>query len=452
MNVRLIQPAQLDANGQPRKHKQLFFPNLGLPTVAALTPAGIDVGITIEYVDDIDFDEKVDLVGVTAQTCQAPRAYQIADEFRRRGRKTIMGGIHAEACTEEALGHFDAVLVGEAEDIWPEILADVTRGQLKRIYQTSVKPDLQTLAIPRYDLLDYRKYVVPPFARTPLIPIQATRGCPHRCDFCSVSRFWGNRIRTKPVGHVVREIEALSPSRVFFADDNIGADPAFAHQLFAALEPMKLRWACQMSTTIGRHPDLIAAAARAGCHETLMGIESIKRESLQQMHKGFNNADDYKTLFRRLADAGILVQASIILGIDGETAEDMAHTLDAVLEWDVNYLYIGILTPFPGTALHSRLTREGRIRNQDWSAYDVTQTVFEPIGMTANQVTDMAWSIYDRFYASHRILARAWHFRGPYVRTFPRNNVIEEVFFQFQIQKAVNRRQHPFALGSAASS
>jgi radical SAM superfamily enzyme YgiQ (UPF0313 family) len=141
-------------------------------------------------------------------------------------------------------------VVGEAEGLWETVISDVRHASLKRIYRSPEKPDLTKLVIPRYDLLDYGKYVVPPFARTPMLPIQTTRGCPYRCDFCSVTEFWGPRIRTKPVENVIREIEALNPSRIFFADDNIGADPAYAKRLFKALIPLRKRWACQMSSTI----------------------------------------------------------------------------------------------------------------------------------------------------------------------------------------------------------
>lgn len=447
MKVRLIQPSQLNENGRPKRFRKLFFPNLGLPTIAALTPAGIDVGITIEYMHDVDLDEDVDLVGITAQTCQAPRAYQLAAEFRKRGKRTIMGGIHASACPEEALGHFDSVLIGEAEGLWDKVLSDVAAGGLQRIYQAEVRPGLSVPVVPRYDLLDYSDYVIPPFARTPLIPIQATRGCPHACDFCSVSEFWGHQVRKKPVANVVREIEVIDPSRVFFTDDNIGADPGYARELFGALGPLKKRWACQMSTTIGRQPDLIAAAADAGCHETYMGIESLNPRSLDSIRKGFNRTDEYEVLFRRLADVGILAQVSLIFGLDDDTADDLRRMIDVVMGWDINYVYIAILTPFPGTRLYDRFKRDGRISTADWSPYDVTRVVFNPKLMDAKQLEDLVFECFGKYYSTSSIFRRAWHFRRQYLRYCPRDNVVEETFFQFHIKSSVEKRCHPFSLG-----
>jgi radical SAM superfamily enzyme YgiQ (UPF0313 family) len=447
MRVRLIQPSQLDEKGCPKKFRKLLFPNLTLPTIAGLTPKGADVGITIEYVDEIDFDEEVDLVGITAQTCQAPRAYQIADEFRKRGRFTIMGGTHASACQEEALEHFDSIVVGEAEDVWVGILKDVKKGRLEKRYESCEKPDLKELVIPRYDLLDFSQYVVPPLARTPLIPIQATRGCPHDCDFCSVSRFWGHRIRMKPVEHVLKEIEAVNPSRIFFSDDNMGANPKYALELFEALKPLRTRWACQLSTTTGGHPGLLEAAAAAGCHESYVGIESLKESTLDSVGKGFNKIDEYEAFFRRQADVGILAQASVIFGLDGDTVDDLERMIDRLLEWDVNYIYIAILTPFPGTKMYDRLNEQGRIFGRDWSLFDVTHVVFKPDSMAVKDLEEMTWEQYGKCYSAANIAKRLWRFKKPYVRFFPRDNALEEVFFQIHVNRLIKRRLHPFAMG-----
>jgi radical SAM superfamily enzyme YgiQ (UPF0313 family) len=447
MKVRLIQPSQLDERGCPVRFKQLFFPSLTLPTIAALTPDGIDVAITTEYVEEVDFDEDVDLVGITAQTCQAPRAYQIADEFRKRGRRTIMGGIHASACPEEALGHFDSVLIGEAEGLWQQVLADARASNLRRIYQKDVKPDMAELAVPRYDLLDYRHYVVPPLAHTPLIPIQTTRGCPHDCDFCSVSQFWGHKIRKKPVRNVMKEIETIQPSRIFFSDDNIGADPEYATELFSSLKTLKKRWACQMSSQILRHPQLIQLAGEAGCHETLIGLESLAQESLNGISKGFNKVGEFEDLLKRLKDVGILAQVSLIFGLDGDTPDGLRKTIDTILEWDINYIYIALLTPFPATRLHKRLTEEKRITGSDWSAYDVTRVVFQPRNMSGDELLQLVWEMFEKCYTAGRILGRLWRFKREYTLYFPRDNAIEETFFQFHMRNAIRRRSHPFSLG-----
>lgn len=451
MKLRLIQPGQLDEAGRPVKYRKLFMPFLTMPTLAALTPEGIEVGITEDFVETIDYDEEVDVVAIGGQTSQAPRAYRIADEFRRRGRTVVMGGIHASMCPEEALEHADAVMVGEAEDMWEPMLEDVRTGSLKPRYRAACRPDLSRLAIPRFDLLDYNNYVVPPFARTPLIPIQTTRGCPHNCDFCSVAAFLGNRVRKKPVENVLREIETIRPSRVFFTDDNIAADTKHARKLFAALTPLRLRWACQMDTLILKHPELIELAAEAGCHETFIGVESVSTETLAKVNKGFNRPETFAELFRRLKDVGILAQASMVYGMDGDDMDALRRTVDLVRSWDVNYLYIFVLTPYPGTPLFRQMSETGRIRSTDWSLFDGANTVVDFASGSAQDLVDAMWHSYEKFYSLPAVFGRLWRFGTQYVRFFPRDSALEELFFQIQMRRAIRRRTHPFSLGLRVS-
>ena len=448
MKIRLIQPAALDKNGWPIKFRKLMMPTLALPTIAALTPDGIDVAITEEYIHDIDFEEDVDLVGITALTCQAPRAYQIANEFRRRGKKTIMGGSHATACVEEALRYFDSVLVGEAEDIWEQVLSDVRDNRLQRIYKSLERPDLSRMVIPRFDLVDFSRHEVPPFAKTPLIPIQATRGCPNQCDFCSVTPFLGHKIRTKPIANVMKEIETIKPSRIFFVDDNIGANPAYAEELFKALKPLKVRWACQLSTKISKHPKLIELAAKAGCYETFIGVESINEKSLKHMNKAFNKVEEYADLFRRFKEVGILPQAPLMLGIEGDTVDSIRKAVDTAMSWDINYLYLNIITPLPGTRFYERVNEESGFLSKDWSLYDTVNPIVGVEDMTSKELEDVMWESYRKFYSIKNIFKRLWRFKKQYVRFFPRDFFLEEVIFQLLVHKSVEIRKHPFSLGS----
>lgn len=447
MFVRIIQPSHLDEQGTPIRYQKLFMPFLTTATLAGLTPSGVDVGITDDFVEDIDYDEPADLVAITAQTAQAPRAYQIADEFRRRGRRVVLGGIHASLCTDEARQHADSIVVGEAEDIWKEVVGDAHEGQLKPFYQAEQKPDLSQLVIPRFDLLDYSHYVIPPFARTPLLPIQTTRGCPYDCDFCSVVTYLGRKMRKKPVAHVIREIEFARPSRIIFTDDNIAGDVEHARELFRALKPLKLRWACQMSTRIMDHPDLIELAAEAGCHETLIGVETLNARALQGVGKKHNRTNEYTRLFRMLKDVGILAQVSLIYGFDEDTAEDLLHTIDQVQALDVNYVYIFVLTPFPATRVNDRMREQHRVRTDNWSLYDGTHVVIDLAHMTSGQLFDAMWKSYEQFYSMGNILKRMWKFGREYVKYFPRDSAVEEFFFQLHMRRASRNRLHPFSLG-----
>jgi radical SAM superfamily enzyme YgiQ (UPF0313 family) len=254
-------------------------------------------------------------------------------------------------------------------------------------------------------------------------------------------------MRCKPVANVIREIERARPSRVFFTDDNIVGHPPHARALFEALKPMKIRWACQMSTTVLAMPDLIERAGEAGCHEAFVGIESLNPETLQGAHKGFNKPDRYAELFRRLKEAGILAQASLIYGLDGDTIDGLGETIDTVLSWDINYLFLSVLTPFPGTSLFDRVNRDGSLLSDNWSLYDATRVVLKRDGMDPNDLLNLVWEAYRKFYSAPNILKRAWRFRSQYVVFFPRDLVIEEVFFQFYARHAVRQNLHPFTLG-----
>ena len=447
MKVTIIQSYQLDTEGIPIRYKKMFIPFLTTLTLAGMTPSGVDIKLIDASVDDIDYDEKTDLVAITAQTAQITGAYKISGEFRKRGIKTIVGGIHASMCPEEAALHFDAVCIGEAEDLWEEILNDARNKNLKRLYKAQAHPDLSKLALPRFDLLNMKKYLIPPMARTPLLPIQATRGCPHKCSFCAVNVYMGNRIRKKPIAHVLKEIEFANPSRFVFVDDNIAADPAYSRELFKALIPMKLRWACQMSTTIRNHPDLIELAAEAGCHENFMGIESISADTLKYINKGFNPTEDYKELFRKLKEVGILPQIAFIFGLDTDTIESIKHTMDVMMQWDINYVYINLLAPLPGTVLREQLEKEGRVIEKDWARYDGSWITVNPKNMTADELINLYWEAYERFYTLGNAFRKVWRFRKEYVKFFPRDNAIEELFFSIGDYLAVRKQNQPFTLG-----
>lgn len=449
MIVRLIQAPQLGDNGEFVRYKKLFFPTLTLPTLAGLTPPHVDLRITEGFLEDIDFDEQVDLVAVTSHTSQVTGAYKIGDEFRKRGTQTIIGGVHATMCPDEAQKHFDAVAIGEAENIWEDILRDAEKKKLKKRYQSKDFVDLSNPAIPRYSVLNYKNYVIPPFAKTPILPVQATRGCPNKCHFCLTHKFMGRKIRKKPVASVIKEIESINPSRFFFVDDNPFADPGYARELMKALIPLKKRWVCQMSTGIKKYPDLIKLAGKAGCHENCMGIESIDPLNLSIVNKNFNKVEEYKNLFKMLKDVGILAQVSMIFGLDNDTVDSLKRTIETILEWDINYLFIFTLTPFPGTKLREDLEKEGRKIDLNWGHYDGLHVTVQPKRMTPEELLNGYWDAYSQFYSLKSSFRRMWNFRREYIKFFPRDLFHEELFYSFYVWFVVTKmKKHPFAIGS----
>ena len=445
MKVQLIQPAQLDDSGNPIKYKQMFLPSGTLATVAALTPSDVDVSVIDEYVDTVDFDADVDLVGITGLTCHAPRAYQIAAEFRKRGKTVVMGGIHASALPDEALEHVDSVVVGEAEDVWETVVRDAGNGGLLPKYRSEDLPDLKKRVIPRFDLTNYDRCIKALFADAPALPIHTTRGCPYNCDYCSVTRFFGGKYRTKPIDNVLAEIEASGGKDFFFLDDNIAGDPSYAEQLFKEMAPLKLRWFSQASTTILKQPKLAELAGAAGCHEFFMGIESIDEKNLASMNKSFNKVDQYAEVFRMLKSNGITTHASVMFGLDNDNADLIDRTVDFLLEHDVNFVRMNIATPYPGTGFYDRLSSENRITETDWSKYDLVHCVFRPKHMDQAELEEKLWSSYARFYSCGPILKRLGKFSKLYVCHPWKNSIFDDLLFQLHFYMVVRQQADPLS-------
>jgi len=319
-----------------------YSPPLNLSMIAAYTPPNIDVSITDECVSPIDFDKDVDLVGLTAYTNSAFRAYEIADAFRRRGVTVVMGGVHVSNLPGEALEHCDAVVVGEAEGAWEQLMLDFSRSQLKRVYQNDHLASLEGLPVPRRDLLTPDDYVT-------INTVQSTRGCPHNCSFCSVTRFNGRTYRFRPIPDVIREIETLPSRNVFIVDDNIMSNRLRTRKLFEALTPLGLRWGSQCTVSIARDPEILELAARSGCIGLAIGFESFCKESLKGAHKRFNSPDQYYEDIETIKSYGILVWGSFVLGFDEDDEANLEKTVWSAKRSKLDFACFNFLTPLPGT-------------------------------------------------------------------------------------------------------
>jgi len=404
VKLKLIVPV---AVRQKRWIRYFALPPLNLLYVAALTPKDVEITLTDEHVDKIDFEEKVDLVGITSLTVTAPRAYEIADEFRKRGIKVVLGGIHASAVPQEAVQHADAVVIGEAENLWPQVIEDFTKERLKKFYQSSQKPDLKNLPVPRRDLLRGKRYVTKNF-------VQTTRGCPFDCDFCSVSMFFDKRHRFRPVGEVIKEIENLKGNFIIFADDNIVAHTKYAKDLFKALVPCKKRWASQAALTMAQDEELLGLAARSGCEWVYIGFESLSDIGLTKFKKYIN----LKEAIKRLKSYGIRVEGSFVFGFDSDDEKIFERTLKFAQESRLDAATFHLLTPLPGTKLYEKLEKEKRIVERDWSKYDFSTVVFEPKQMTGGELRDgVRWAMRE-FYSLFSVTKRLF---PPPFKTLPRS-------------------------------
>jgi len=416
MKILLISPEIEDSclRFSEKEARSFWFPRLSLTTLASLTPPDVEVKIVDETVDKIDFDMDVDLVGISVMTYLAPRAYEISARFRSRGIKVVLGGIHPSAMPEEAIGHADSVVIGEAEETWPLLLEDFKRGGLKPFYRQERPSSLANLPFQRLDLLKPGAYMTNNC-------VQTSRGCPHGCDFCSVTNFFGKSYRFRPVNEVIKEVESLPGDYLIFVDDNIAGNKRYARQLFTALKPLKKRWGSQCSLTLAGDPELLKLAAESGCGAMFVGIESLSQENLKEVNKGFNRVSFYEEYIKRFHDNGIMLNAGIIFGFDNDDESVFERTVNFLEKNKIGLVLFSILTPFPGTGFYKRLEGDRRIIDRDWSHYDGRHIVFQPRLMTPETLQDGFYWSYRKFFSYSSIIKRIFPFQRDFLRVFGLN-------------------------------
>ncbi|MHC1768827.1 MAG: radical SAM protein [Verrucomicrobiia bacterium] len=390
------------------KRAMLRFSVLPLTTVAALTRPEHSVRIIDENVEPLDLDAECDLVGVSFMTALAPRAYEIAGVFRKRGKLVIGGGYHPTLCPDDAKAHFDALVIGDAEGSWERVLADAQQGTLRGIYRQTppcaAAPALPggelRVRTPRRDLLagTARHYAT-------INAVQAGRGCRHACRYCSVTVFHQRTYRHRPVAEVISELRALKGDFIF-VDDNIIADRDYAMELFEAMIPLRKRWVSQCSVLIADDPELLNRAHAAGCRGLFIGIETASQANLAALGKQFNHPQEYTERLARIRRAGIGVIAGMIVGLDADDRTVFEETLRFLDQNQVDALQLNILTPLPGTPLHDEYKAAGRVTDSDWSHYDYRHVVFKPARMTAAELQGGADWLLAQFYRIDRILWR----------------------------------------------
>ena len=384
--------------------------SLGLLVVAALTPEKHEIEIVDENKDEIDFGREYDLVGVSCMTQQATRAYAIADEFRKRKRKVVLGGIHPTLLPEEAKLHADSVVVGEVEYLWEKVLRDLEANRLQDFYKAEKLTDMKDSPPPRFDLLDPKK--------CSHVSIQASRGCPYDCEFCAASKIYGRKYREKSNQQVIQEIEyaksIVGNVRYHFIDDNFFVNKSERRRLLEQFVPLNIHWMTQTDISIAEDEELLSLAYKSGCYCVLIGFESLNSANLRLINdqqRKYNYLHKYSECIQNIQSHGIGVHGAFIVGFDEDDVSTLATVTDFI---KTNHLYgfqVTILTPLPGTKLRDRLQKEGRITPTAWDNYTCFDVNYAPKKMTKDELERGVAEIYQKIADKETVLETMKYFK-----------------------------------------
>ncbi len=402
MKILLIQPSPYDRDHRPIKKKKLYFVGLALPLLAALTPPEHEVEIIFEILEDIPFDTDADLVGISSMGHGVIRSIDIAEEFRRRGKTVIMGGYMVSLMAEEAQKYCDAVVVGDGELVWAELLRDAAAGTLRPVYENRLKRGWYSTPPPRFDLIRNKNL-------GDFLPVQAGRGCPHHCSFCSVACLYEGTYIRKTVAEVVRDIRQIKDlgyRKFLLLDDNIFADRRYLGELLGEIKALDMEWMSQCDIRIGREDELLRQLKASGCTTLSFGLESITPASLKAMDKGWADPAEYPQLIRNIQNHGIEVSTEMVVGGEGDTLESIRATKDFIEANKISVPRFYILTPIPGTRFFREIQAQGRLVETDIYAFDGTRAVYTHPNMTPGELTGAYWSLYRELFTLRSIFKR----------------------------------------------
>ena len=393
MRVKFILPALAEAS---RRHwrpiKYSLFPPLGLAALAGHLDDRDHADIQDEHVEPLTLDDDPEVVAIEVYVTSAYRSYRLADHYRARGAHVCLGGLHVTALPREAARHADSIFLGPGEDTWPRFLADFRAGRARRVYR-STRRTLDGAPPVRRDLIDRRLYLAPN-------ALVVSRGCPHACEFCYKDAFFrgGRSFYTQGVDAALAEIDRLPGRHLFFMDDNLFGSPPFASALFEGMRGMGRVWQAAATVRAVANAPLMAQAVRAGLRSLFIGFETLSDAGLRSVGKAQNRTRDYDRAVQRLRDLGVMVNASFVFGFDADDETVFDRTIDWAVGAGIETASLHILTPYPGTALHSRLAGQGRLRTRNWELYDTRHAVFRPARMTPQALEAGYGRAYRRFY------------------------------------------------------
>jgi radical SAM superfamily enzyme YgiQ (UPF0313 family) len=392
MKLLLVSPSHRSR----KKLRLIKIPQLSLHILASLTPNDIDITVVDEEIREIDFSSDFDLVGISCMTATANRSYQLSNMFRQRGSKVVLGGIHPTILPQEAIQHADAVVIGEAEGCWADIIHDIRKGKLQKFYHAP-NPDLSRYPFPRRDFhIDKSLFSC--------VGLLTTRGCPYACEFCSVTDFYGRKIRHRPVSMVVEDIKESESKTFLILDDNVAGHPVYFKELFEALIPLGIKWIGQSSISLAKDKEMLRLCRLSGCAALFFGIESVSPSSLMGMKKTLKSIEETEEAIKIIQDHGIAFHPSIILGFDTDTRAIFDDTLEFLVRTKLPTMNVHVLTPYPGTRIYQRFKDQGRIISYDWSHYDHYTVVFQPKNMTPQELAEGHHYVQSEFYSFSSII------------------------------------------------
>ena len=400
--VLFIQSSQYRSGGGIVKQKKLYLPGLVFPLLAAMAPKNWDVEVKLEVIEEINFETDADIIGIGAMGHAIYRAFDLAGEFRKRGKIVFMGGYMVSMIPDLALNYADSLVIGDAEISFPKLLSDFEKfGRLERIYDYPVE-HLHNLPIPRYELLAEKRI-------SDMLPVQAGRGCNHTCSFCSVACLYKGRHLLRPVDDVIRDIEkikSLGYHKFYMIDDNIVNNAGYLEALCSRILPLNMKWSSQCTMNLARNESLLKLVARSGCEILSLGLESISQEGLDKLNKKWLIADDHQDLMAAFNKAGIMVSAEMIIGTDGDTMESLKATYDFIQKCKIPLLRIYFLTPVPSTMLYNELKAAGRLMHENYDHYTAAECVHYPEKISPEQLTQMYHWLNGKIFSYAGIISR----------------------------------------------
>lgn len=430
----LIQPSPYDKFKRPIKKKRLYFVGLAMPLLAAMAPEDWTVEIVLELLEEVPMDTDADLIGISTMGHGVIRSIDLARAFRERGKTVILGGYMASIMAEEALKYCDAVVVGDAELVWKKLLEDFKKGRLKKIYRNELKNGSFSTPLPRFDLIMDKPI-------GDFLPVQAGRGCPNNCSFCSVACLYKGHYIKKSLEEVIRDIQQVADlgfKKFLLLDDNIFSDREYLLELMKHIKSMNMSWMSQCDIRIGEDDELLRILADSGCTTLSFGLESISKESLKAMNKGWANPSDYPRLIRNIRSHGIDVSTEMVVGGEGDTIASIKDTKEFIERNKIGVPRFYILTPIPGTRFFKEIEKQKRLVKEDIYSFDGTEAVYMPANMSPEELTEAYWQLYESLFTIPSIVKRNI-FRREFIKNPGKYlfNCIVNLYYRHQIKQRI---------------